>query len=213
VTLWYIGFTSKRQVLLKRQSYEGGTKTFPSLFEGCHFASRKGIRLNRILTASFAITILHTGIAADTEAIDGRPTPEIAVVAHRGLVKGFPENTLIAFQQALKMGVDFIEVDLRMTKDGSPVIIHDDSVDRTTDGQGEVNTFTLSQLKKLDAGSVAGSQFAGEQIPAFEEALALVIPLKGKLLLDIKSGPNLDCKEVVRHPCDHIKKSKSLIFS
>jgi len=154
--------------------------------------------MNRILAASFAFTILNTSTAANTEAIDGRPVPEIAGVAHRGLVKGFPENTLIAFQQALKLGVDFVEVDLRMTRDGIPVILHDDSVDRTTDGRGEVKTFTLSELKKLDAGSIAGPQFAGEQIPAFEEALDLVIPLGGKLLLDIKSGRNLDCQEVVR---------------
>jgi glycerophosphoryl diester phosphodiesterase len=141
---------------------------------------------------------IHTGLAADTEAIGGRPAPDIAVVAHRGLVKGFPENTLIAYQQALKLGVDFIEVDLRMTQDGIPIIIHDDSVDRTTGGQGEVKTFTLAKLKKLDAGSIAGSKFAGEQIPAFEEVLVLVMPLGGKLLLDIKSGQNLDCQEVVR---------------
>lgn len=144
------------------------------------------------------INCIHTGLDADTEAIDGRSVKDIAVVAHRGLVKGFPENTLIAYRQALKLGVDFIEVDLRMTQDRIPIIIHDDSVDRTTDGQGEVKTFTLSELKRLDAGRIAGSKFAGEQIPAFEEVLALIMPLGGKLLLDIKSGRNLDCQEVVR---------------
>ncbi len=129
---------------------------------------------------------------------DKLPGQDIVVVAHRGLAPGFPENTLLAFRHALELGVDFLEVDLRMTRDGVPVIIHDDTVDRTTDGQGEVETFTLAELKKLDAGNIAGPEFAGAQIPTLEETLEFVIPLGGRLLLDIKSSKNLDCEKVVR---------------
>ena len=132
------------------------------------------------------------------EAVDKRPKQDIVVVAHRGLAPGLPENSPHAFRHALELGVDLIEVDLRMTRDGVPVIIHDDTVDRTTNGQGEVKTCTLAELKKLDAGIHAGLQFAGAKIPTFEETLALVIPMGGKLVLDIKSSSDLDCKKVVR---------------
>ena len=116
-----------------------------------------------LFISALVVFMLLVSVGADTAAAGQKgANRDVVVVAHRGLVKGFPENTLIAYQQALALGVDFIEVDLRMTQDGIPVIIHDDSVDRTTDGQGEVKTFTLSELKKLDAGSVAGSKFAGE---------------------------------------------------
>ena len=142
--------------------------------------------------------MLCTGLATGTEAVDKRPKQDIVVVAHRGLAPGLPENTLHAFRHALELGVDFIEVDLRMTRDGVPVIIHDDTVDRTTDGQGEVETFTLAELKKLDAGIHSGPEFAGARIPTFEETLALVIPMGGTLLLDIKSSSDLDCEKIVR---------------
>jgi glycerophosphoryl diester phosphodiesterase len=127
-----------------------------------------------------------------------KPIRDVTVVAHRGLARGYPENTLVAFQHALAMGVDYIEVDLRMTKDGIPIILHDPRVDRTTDGQGPVESFTLAQLKQLDAGSIEDARFAGERIPSLEEALTLVIPRGGKLLFDIKSGHDLDIQKVVR---------------
>ena len=92
-----------------------------------------------------------------SEAVDKRPKQDIVVVAHRGLAPGLPENTLHAFRHALGLGVDFIEVDLRMSRDGVPVIMHDKTVDRTTNGQGIVKTVTLAELKKLDAGIHAGA--------------------------------------------------------
>ena len=154
-------------------------------------------QLSNILMISCVAFMLCMSLAAGTAAID-KPRGTIVVVAHRGLAPGYPENTLLAFRHALSLGVDFIEVDLRMTKDGIPVIIHDDTVDRTTDGQGGVETFTLSEIKKLDAGSLVGPEFAGTRIPTLEETLALVTSLGGKLLLDIKSSSDLDCEKVVR---------------
>lgn len=154
-------------------------------------------QLSNILMISCVAFMLCMSLAAGTAAID-KPRGTIVVVAHRGLAPGYPENTLLAFRHALSLGVDFIEVDLRMTKDGIPVIIHDDTVDRTTDGQGGVETFTLSEIKKLDAGSLVGPEFAGTRIPTLEETLALVTSLGGKLLMDIKSSSDLDCEKVVR---------------
>ena len=74
----------------------------------------------------------------------------IETAAHRGNVDGFPENTMPAFESAYEIGVDMIELDLRMTKDGEIVVIHDATVDRTSDGHGNVSDMTLAELKKLD---------------------------------------------------------------
>ena len=74
--------------------------------------------------------------------------------AHRGFSGKYPENTILAFQKALEEGVDGIELDVQLTKDGELVIIHDESVDRTTDGKGLVVSYTLEELKKLDASSI-----------------------------------------------------------
>ena len=95
------------------------------------------------------------------------------VAAHRGNVEGFPENTMPAFESAYSLGVDMIELDLRMTKDGEIVVIHDPSVDRTSDGHGLVSDMTLAELKELDFGIKTGEKFRGTRIPTFREFLEL----------------------------------------
>ncbi|MCX7968090.1 MAG: glycerophosphodiester phosphodiesterase family protein [Armatimonadetes bacterium] len=96
------------------------------------------------------------------------------LIAHRGFSGRYPENTLRSFSEALKLPVDAIELDVRRTKDGVLVVIHDETVDRTTNGKGKVRDLTWSEIQKLDAGSWKGSEFAGERIPKLEEALELV---------------------------------------
>ena len=76
----------------------------------------------------------------------------ITVIAHRGGANLRPENTLVAFEHAVSIGADVLEMDLRATADGSIVVLHDATVDRTTDGQGRVDALTLAELQKLDAG-------------------------------------------------------------
>jgi glycerophosphoryl diester phosphodiesterase len=98
-------------------------------------------------------------------------TPAFMVIAHRGASSYAPENTLAAFDLALQMGVHHIELDVDFTSDGHIVVIHDDTVDRTTDGSGPVTSHTLATLRGLDAGSSFGARFAGERIPAFGEVL------------------------------------------
>ena len=112
-------------------------------------------------------------------------------VAHRGASGNYPENTLIAFQKALEIGVDEIELDLHMTKDEHLIVMHDSTVDRTTDGTGAIAELTLTEIKALDAGSVFGEQFRGERVPTWEEALDLV---QGKVRLNVhlKEGGNPD---------------------
>jgi glycerophosphoryl diester phosphodiesterase len=91
------------------------------------------------------------------------------VIAHRGASGHAPENTLAAFKRAVALGAKFIETDLQLTRDAHFVAIHDDTVNRTTNGQGKVHDFSLQELRRLDAGSWFGSEFAGERIPTLEE--------------------------------------------
>jgi glycerophosphoryl diester phosphodiesterase len=121
-----------------------------------------------------------------------QPDSSVVWVAHRGgIVDGIPENTLSAFRHAVEAGADAIEIDLRGTRDGHIVIMHDDTVDRTTNGRGQVNGMTLADLRWLDAGG-------GERIPTLEEVLQLTSGTGVALLLDIKESPVLDKRQVVR---------------
>ncbi|HEY7349005.1 MAG TPA: glycerophosphodiester phosphodiesterase family protein [Ktedonobacterales bacterium] len=104
----------------------------------------------------------------------------ITCFAHRGASGRSPENTLLAFRYAFELGADAIECDVQLSADGAPVIIHDSTVDRTTNGSGVVDQLSLEELRRLDAG-------AGEQIPELRETLALCRE-KGKLVnLEIKA--------------------------
>jgi glycerophosphoryl diester phosphodiesterase len=93
------------------------------------------------------------------------------VIAHRGASGHAPENTLAAFRRAIALGATFIETDLQLSRDARFVAIHDDTVNRTTNGQGKVHELTLADLRRLDAGSWFGSEFTGERIPTLEEIL------------------------------------------
>ena len=93
------------------------------------------------------------------------------VIAHRGASGHAPENTLAAFKKAVAMGAAFIETDLHLSRDARFVAIHDSTLNRTTNGHGPVHIMTLSDLRRLDAGSWFGSVFAGERIPTLEELL------------------------------------------
>ena len=102
--------------------------------------------------------------------------------SHRGFSQLFPENTIPAFEEAIKTGVDRIEMDLRLSSDGKMVIIHDDTVDRTTNKDGLVSDFSLNELRQLDAGSWKSPEFKGLTIPTLEEALKVA---KGNCFVNI----------------------------
>ena len=95
-------------------------------------------------------------------------------IAHRGFSGIAPENTMVAFQKALEVGVDGVELDVHGTLDRQVVSIHDSTLDRTTDRSGSINQLTLSQIREADAGSWFSPQFAGEKIPILAEALDLI---------------------------------------
>jgi len=91
-------------------------------------------------------------------------------IAHRGASARAPENTLAAFKEAIRLGADCIELDVHLSADAVPVVIHDDTVDRTTNGRGLVSALDSRQLRRLDAGAWFSSRFRGERIPTLEEA-------------------------------------------
>ncbi|MCY3740579.1 MAG: glycerophosphodiester phosphodiesterase family protein [Candidatus Poribacteria bacterium] len=95
-------------------------------------------------------------------------------IAHRGASGSAPENTLAAFKKALEIGVDAVELDLHGTADGEIVVIHDSTLDRTTDLHGRINETTLETIQNADAGGWFDTEFAGEPIPTLTEALACI---------------------------------------
>ncbi len=97
-------------------------------------------------------------------------------LGHRGAPKQAPENTLLSFQRAIDIGVDWIEFDLRRSRDGVLVVIHDDTVDRTTDGKGKVSDMTFGELRMLDAGN-------GQKIPSLRQVIDLA---RGRVKMDME---------------------------
>lgn len=110
-----------------------------------------------------------------------------AIFAHRGFSAAFPENTMVAFDAAEKLGVDGIELDVQLTKDGQLVVIHDSTLERTTSGTGNVADFTVAQLKQLSAGAWFASCFQNERVPLLEEVLEWAKGNKLKINVELKS--------------------------
>jgi glycerophosphoryl diester phosphodiesterase len=108
-------------------------------------------------------------------------------IAHRGASALAPENTIAAFERAVELGADVIELDLHMSQDGELVVIHDDTLDRTTDGSGPVHQRSLAELMRLDAGRWFGKGFAGQRIPRLDEVLDRFAG-KVQLALEVKAS-------------------------
>ena len=106
-------------------------------------------------------------------------------IAHRGLSSQYPENTILAFQKALDIGIVWMEFDLQITSDNHLVVMHDKTVDRTTNGRGLVSDLTLEQVQALDAGSHLDAKFAGERVPTFEEVIDLLSG-QAKMAVELK---------------------------
>lgn len=109
------------------------------------------------------------------------------VIAHRGASGLAPENTLTAFKKAIDLGVDRIEMDLRQTIDGEVVVLHDKTINRTTNGWGSIRKLSLKKARKYSAGSWFHHSYSAERIPTFREVLELVNG-RATLLLEIKDG-------------------------
>jgi glycerophosphoryl diester phosphodiesterase len=130
-------------------------------------------------------------VAADDNSQQAKYVlPGRGICAHRGARTTFPENTIPAFKEAVRLGVQQIEFDVCRTKDGAMVLMHDPSVDRTTDGKGKVGDLTLEEIKRLDAGIKTGEQFKGVRVPTVEEAID-VFPRNIWLNVHLKKSPGL----------------------
>jgi glycerophosphoryl diester phosphodiesterase len=118
------------------------------------------------------------------------------IIAHRGDSAHVPENTLASFAAALEVGADLVEFDVQLTKDGAVIVIHDATVNRTTDGRGRVPDMTLAQIRALSAGypSRFGAAHRGERVPTLGEALALLKD-RARVMVEIKSDSVTDDAE------------------
>lgn len=152
----------------------------------------------RRLLGLLAIMSVAQGCSAKTIATNPNiltfsdKTDKVMVVAHRACWLQAPENSLEAIDTCIRLGVDMVEIDVRRTKDGQLILIHDETVDRTTDGHGQVSEMTLAEIKQLRLKSSDGgkkSYITDHTVPTLKEALALA---KGKVLV------NLDAKGEVR---------------
>jgi glycerophosphoryl diester phosphodiesterase len=111
------------------------------------------------------------------------------VIAHRGVSSRAPENTLAAFRLAQEQGAGMVELDARLARDGALVVIHDSTLDRTTDGHGRVIETDSTVIRRLDAGSWFDPRFRGERVPTLEEALALLARLGLAVNVELKADP------------------------
>ena len=121
------------------------------------------------------------------------------LIAHRGASAFAPENTLTAIEIAARMGAQWVEIDVKLTRDGALVVIHDDTLDRTTSGRGAVVLNTLEQIRSLDAGQWFSNTYAGLTVPTFEEVVDTAICLGLGLQVELKPtiGDDLETAEAV----------------
>lgn len=158
------------------------------------------------ITSLRILILIFSMILGDTFAQNSIDQP-VQISAHRGNSLIAPENTLATFRKILEMGVEYIEMDVRTASDGTVVILHDGTLDRTTDGQGPIKNLTLKEIKKLSAGKGYGEEFVKEQIPTLEETAKLIHQWNKKHTH--KTFIYVDCKQVAAQPLiDLLKKYK-----
>ncbi len=152
--------------------------------------------LSRLITTQITffqlvrIVVCLWAVSAECVATVPYQMPETGICAHRGASDTHPENTLAAFREAIMLGAQMIEFDVALSKDGHLVLMHDSTVDRTTDGAGPVAGLTLEELQKLDAGSWKHRKFKDERIPTLQAALEMM-PENIWLNVHLKGGTEL----------------------
>lgn len=134
------------------------------------------------------------------------------IYAHRGASSQAPENTMAAFKKAVESGAGGIELDVHMTIDGELVVIHDESIERTSDGSGKVKECTLAELSKFDFGSWFSEEFIGEKIPTLEQVMTLLSSWRGMLNIEIKEN-NIGIESKVLALVDEYKIKDRVIVS
>lgn len=175
-----------------------------------HDTARAVLRSLAVLLGSY-FTLAAWGSSVAAEDFAGCvPRP----IAHRGMCLEAPENTLVAFRGALEAGFGF-ELDVWLSADGVPVVLHDRTLQRTTDGEGPVREKTLAELKQLDAGSWFDQKFAGQRIPTLAEALDLVVehaPTASPIALHLKESPPALIEAVVAQLAERDLFDRTFVF-
>ncbi len=156
---------------------------------------------------NFSITDLP-----ESEPIQEVENPDYLIVAHRGYSAKYPENTIAAIQGGIDAGSNGIEFDVHRCASGQIVLMHDFTLDRTTDGEGKVAEATLSKLQKLDAGSWKGEQFAGERIPTLDEVLKVFENTGVTAVIEVKAE-DVDATELSGLISSHKAKACVISFS
>ena len=136
-----------------------------------------------LLGAAFALSAQENAKALVRELNDA-DSKKVLVVAHRGDWRNAPENSLQAFKNCIEMGVDMIEIDLKKTKDNQLILMHDNTIDRTTNGKGKASDYTLEEIRKFYLKDAEGA-VTTHRIPTLEEVLNLT---KGKILINVDKG-------------------------
>lgn len=174
--------------------------------------NQKMKRIVFIITALFLFSVVSDSNAQEKnlekaalvlEQLKKPQKNHVLVVSHRGDWRYAPENSLMAVQRCIDLGVDIVEIDVRLTKDGHLVAIHDTTVDRTTNGKGKVSDMTLEEIKKLRLKNACGVRHSRQQIPTLKEIMLLA---KGKIMI------NLDKVEgnTVREAYEVLKETKTV---
>jgi glycerophosphoryl diester phosphodiesterase len=132
-----------------------------------------------------ALLVGGMGLAALQGSVTDARSGRTLLAAHRGGALLWPENSLLAFRNAIALGADFLELDVHLSEDGEPIVIHDPTLDRTTTGTGPVRDLTLAELRRLRLKDRDG-RVTDEAVPALEEVLALAVPPL-RILLEIKA--------------------------
>lgn len=182
---WELGRSRRLRVVVRGtvvHGYLDGRLVIESPFclersHGCIGLAASGCR------ARFDEVVVRRLPESELPPLDPRPCE---IVGHRGFSGVAPENTLVAIRMAIESGADACEFDVYASKDGTVVLLHDATVDRTTSGKGKVTELTVAELKKLDAGSWKDAAYAGEPVPTLAEALALLKDSGCKAVIEIK---------------------------
>lgn len=155
-------------------------------------------RGRRLAGTLLVLSVLGT-CRADAASWISNPRPRASqqrvapwVIAHRGASADFPESTMLAFREAIRAGADAIELDCQTTSDGKLVVLHDDLLDRTTDGRGPVSALSWAQVERLDAGRWKHARFAGARVPTLEQVVRLAMTENVGLVIEAKTPYILD---------------------
>ncbi|WP_147676957.1 glycerophosphodiester phosphodiesterase [Algibacter pacificus] len=123
----------------------------------------------RAILFFISFIIFNTSVLGQSEML-----PSKGICAHRGANATHPENTISAFKEAVRLGAQMIEFDVQLTKDNQLIIMHDATVDRTTNGTGKVSDLTFNEIRQLDAGAWKSKAFTGEKVPTLQEVLQIM---------------------------------------